>query len=133
MTPLLRFVKRFWEKTTGAWYEGPEPPERLREMVLTFANLHPHATRAEWAEFATKHAGEAYRSGYQRGWEEVERDPSWKKLSPDQVAAEVDPDWRWAPAVELDLPGRTVLDRGPTMVEEVADVREQLRKRRMGS
>ena len=102
MTPFGNWVKRQWERWVGVWYEGPEPPQRLGEMVVLFANMHPHATRAEWVAFASGHAGQAYMSGYVRGWERSERDPDvmpWRVSSPNTIADEMDPGWREGPSV----------------------------------
>jgi len=81
----------------GTWDEGPEPPARLREMVLLFAEAHPRATRREWADFAARHAGECYRTGYARGFEASVRDDDqkpWLADMPERVADQVDPGWR---------------------------------------
>ena len=85
----------------GTYYEGVEPPARLGEMVIEFANTHPHATRAEWAAFAMGHSEECYRSGYVRGRESAERDYEVPSVSPEEVADELDPDWRWSPGIVL--------------------------------
>ena len=96
MTPIRRFLARAVERLGDRWYEGPEPPPRFAEYVTDFANLHPKANRGEWARFATKMAGEAYRSGFQRGYEHVERDPEpgFQRLPPELVADQEDPEWR---------------------------------------
>lgn len=97
MTPLVRLLKRWVEVLFGEWREGPEPPQRLREMVLLFAAAHPRATRREWLEFAAGHAGECYRTGYVRGYEATFRDDDeqpWRRVSPEQLADEIDPGWR---------------------------------------
>lgn len=98
MTPLMGWIKRTTEKWFGKYYEGPEPPERFHQLVVAFANAHKHATRADWIAFATAHAGEAYRSGYIRGLEYIERDEEGgnRAISPDVIADAMDPDWRWA-------------------------------------
>lgn len=74
MTPLARAARNLVERVKGRFYEGPTPPTRLRDMAAAFANAHPRATRAEWLEFAARHAEEAYRSGHTRGVEWAERD-----------------------------------------------------------
>jgi hypothetical protein len=74
VTRLARFVRNILEMLLARFYEGPEPPKRLAEMVLVFANMHPRATRAEWTAFAQAHANETYRTGYVRGLEFAERD-----------------------------------------------------------
>lgn len=85
-------------------------------MVAVFANLHPRATRAEWAAFAAGHAASAYLAGYQRGVEHVER--TWDPPPAGRVEAladRLDPgwrdrehDWRWAPDEVLEDPGWVV-------------------------
>ena len=72
-------------------------------MVVAFANDNPSATRREWVEFCQHHAGECYRSGYARGNERAERDfwGSMPSVRPEDVADELDPDWRWCPDIRL--------------------------------
>ncbi|MGA7119751.1 MAG: hypothetical protein WBY94_06620 [Polyangiaceae bacterium] len=72
---LLERARRWAERLLGTWHEGPEPPERLREVALLFAEMHPKATRREWLEFAAAQMGESWRSGYMRGWEAYVRHP----------------------------------------------------------
>lgn len=100
MTPFLGWLKRFVEKSFGTWYEGPEPPKRIEDMAIGFANAYPHATREEWAIFAKELARAFYKEGYQRGFEYVERLPiqaHYGKLPPELMTDQVDPDWRWRP------------------------------------
>lgn len=97
MTPFLRWLRRTRERLFGTWVEGPEPPDRLRTMVLLFANARPFATRQEWVDFAAHHAGECYRTGYLRGLERGERDEGaqpWRESPPEQVADALMPGWR---------------------------------------
>lgn len=110
MTPLGRWLAKKTEQVLGRFYEGPEPPARLRGLALAFANDHPHATRAEWLEFAAGHAEEAWRQAYVRGVAYVERDPEgWRPdVPPEEAMSFVDPDWRDSPAVDLRDPGREV-------------------------
>lgn len=117
MTPLVRFLRRATEKLFGKWEEGPEPPQRLREIVVVFANMHPTATRQDWTTFAAEQVAEAYRCGYARGYEHAERDPA--PFKPEDLADKMDPNWRWAPDVRLVDPlgivqGEEVPDRAPT-------------------
>jgi hypothetical protein len=101
MTPLLGALKTLWERAVGRWDEGPEPPRRLREMVLMFANDNPRATRREWVDFAAHLAGEAYRTGFVRGWEMDVRtaDKPWHGEPPEAMADAMEPEWRASPAV----------------------------------
>ena len=101
MTPFQRLARGIVERAAGSFYEGPEPPERLGEIVVAFANEHPHATRAEWVAFVIAHGGECYRSGYVRGFERAERDYRDPEISPEDTADSLDPDWRWQPGIEL--------------------------------
>ncbi len=98
MTPFLKFIKRTTEKLFGKWDEdvGPEPPKRLREYATTFANRHPNATRAEWLEAMSSLAEEAYRTAFQRGYEHSERAAYPPAFSPDQLADQLDPGWKWS-------------------------------------
>lgn len=103
MTPLLKFFRDAAQKALGKFYEGPEPPRRLGELVLAFAEAHPKATRGEWARFAQLHAEEAYRQGYVRGYEYVEREEGFfEGKRPEELADQLDPDWRWRPGITLD-------------------------------
>jgi hypothetical protein len=101
-------VRRLLERAAGAIDDGPEPPDRLAEMVVAFANDNPHATRAEWVAFSAQHAAECWRSGYRRGFENVEL----PEQDPDRVADELDPNWRWSPDIRL------VGDAGAVVLEE---------------
>jgi hypothetical protein len=103
LTPFARLLKRLAERLLGTFDEGPEPPARLREMVLMFANDNPQATRLEWVEFAAHLAGEAHRSGFVRGWEMDVRtaEKPWHGEPPELMADLLDPGWPWAPAVLL--------------------------------
>lgn len=105
MTPLGRIVKRLAEGVAGTWYEGPEPPARLDALVVEFANQNPNATRQQWGDFARRLAAIAYRAGFQRGFEHVEREvePGFQRLPPDLVADREDPDWRWSPPCGPDM------------------------------
>lgn len=109
MTPLLAWAKRTAEKWFGTWNEGPTAPERLREMVVYFANQHPRATRAEWAELASSLAAEAWEAGWRRGYEHVERSPDWRPDVPPEVLADWvtgDDSWRWQEGIRLEGPDR---------------------------
>lgn len=95
MTPFGKFLKNLAEKAVGRFYEGPEAPLRLRDMVTAFANDHPRATKGEWVEFAAKLAEEAYKSGYVRGFEYTERTFDWRDDVPPEVLADwIDPSWK---------------------------------------
>ncbi len=73
------------EKLFDRFYEGPEPPDRLGDMVIAFANMYPSATRLDWVQFASEHARECYRSGYLRGFEYAEREPDEPEVDPDEL------------------------------------------------
>lgn len=94
---IKRWATKKLETVLDRYYEGPEPPERLTQLVLAFVELYPHATRADWMRFAIDFGKECYRSGYQRGAEYVERAPeTWRPdMPPEMVADALDPDWRW--------------------------------------
>ncbi len=94
MTPFLKFIHRMSDKWFGKWYEGPEPPARMGEMLLAWAEANPRATREEWLEVASRASAESYRSGYVRGYEHAERVPTTPSPTPDEVADAVDPGWR---------------------------------------
>jgi hypothetical protein len=73
MTAFNRLLRRIGQSIAGSYYEGEEPPARFADIVEAFALTKPAPTRAQWAEFARKHAEEAYRQGWVRGWERAER------------------------------------------------------------
>lgn len=85
MTPLMKWLKKQWEKHLGTFDEGPEPPARIGNVVGLFARTYPKATVADWVAFATAHAEGAYKDGYVRGYERSERlGPDWE--DPDEAA-----------------------------------------------
>jgi hypothetical protein len=75
---LGRKLRDLAEKTAKIFYEGPHPPQRLTDAVRHFATIARSQT--EWRQFAAIHACEAYKTGYVRGLECLERqldgDPS---------------------------------------------------------
>lgn len=99
LTPIARWLRRLWQRAFGTFYEGPSAPPRLRQMVRIFEEQHPFATRADYLDFAAKHAEEAYRTGYVRGleWSErdVERAP--EPVDPEQVLEEERHGWSLFP------------------------------------
>ncbi len=134
MTPLVRWLRNRAEAWIGQRYEGPAPPARLREQVISFANMYPHATRRMWENFASDFAEQCYRSGYIRGVEWAERDPDAfdPSVTPEMIADEMDPDWRWRPAVVLENPDGLVPEayEGPQVaVDQVATINEWLKRR----
>ena len=97
-------------------------------MVTVFANVHRHASRAEWAEFAREHAREAYRSGFTRGAERIERESDENlvevPMSPEAIADLDGPDWRWLPVnPDLSSPNEIVSDEAP---DEPSIILEQM-------
>lgn len=117
------FVRRSWEKLVGQFYEGPEPPDRIADMVVFFANSNPHATRLDWVTFCTEHAREVYKSGYVRGMENAERDPDDPPVDPDVIADAIDPNWRWIDGgIILTNPEKVV----PEFYDEDENAREQV-------
>lgn len=110
MTPIVKWVRDRVEKWLGSFYEGPDPPKRLGEQVVAFANLRPLATRGDWIDFATNLAEECYRAGYLRGVEYTERDPEEPGgITPEEIADQIDPDWRWRPMIEVEFPREEVI------------------------
>lgn len=107
MTRFAKWVTKWVETWFGIWHEGPEPPRRLSEVVLRWMDLHPQATRKEWASFAMFHAHQAYRSGWARGYEwSARQDSSLSKVDPEALADRLDPSWRlrpWEPADAMAL------------------------------
>jgi hypothetical protein len=83
------------EHLIGTYREGPNPPARIGDVVLEFAQAFPRATRNEWIDFAVRHAGTSYREGYVRGYEWVERLPSAPEAEPEAVMRVIDPDGEW--------------------------------------
>lgn len=70
-----KLARQLVHRAAKTFYEGPEPPKRLRAMIEDFAVNNPHAVRAEWIEFCVNFAEECYRVGYMRGFEWRERQP----------------------------------------------------------
>jgi len=115
---LTKIIRNVLEKAFGRFYEGPECPERIADEAVEFANRNPIATREDWVIFAQDLAREAYKSGWQRGFEHVERAETrfpWQEGMPDDIANGVDPDWR-ANTSGIDLHN----PHGPVLVEEEA-------------
>ena len=127
MTALTRFLKRLAEKFAGKYYEGPDAPERLREMVVSFANDHPKASVGEWTEFASFLAEEAYKSGYVRGFEYTERTFDWRPDLPPEVLADMlDPGWKTGRGIQFRAAGSTVPDEPPTEEEVLRGQAEEV-------
>lgn len=123
MTPFVKWIRNTAEKLFGKYEEGPDAPERLREMVIHFANHHPRASREDWVNFAAGLASEAYQSGYVRGYEYTERTNDWRSdIPPEELADWIDPNWKWSPGIVLDNAGGIVSEDGDT--EESAMKRE---------
>ncbi len=102
MTPLNQWLRRTAERWLKQFYEGPEPPARIAEVVADFSNLNLQATRADWAAFASQWAAECYRQGWQRGYENVERAEDWHPDPLPEVVADLEePGWRESEPVEL--------------------------------
>ena len=124
MTPFARFIKRAIERSLGTFEEGPEPPFRLKQLVVEFVNANPRLTRAQVVEFGQRLVDSVYRAGYQRGWERTVRDPEaeWRRLPPELVADALDPDWQWRPALgdELANPADFVEDEYPAAPIDLA-------------
>jgi|ERR1700722_2026544 len=123
-TPIVRWFRNLREKLLGKFYDGPEAPDRLRQMVVVFANTNPTATRLEWIRFAVEHAKESYRAGWVRGYEYTERDPDeravMRHVDPEMIALAMDPDWEWSPEVKLaEDPATVVPEEQPTEREEI--------------
>ncbi len=124
MTPLRKWLVAKAEKFAERHYEGPNPPERLDQLIIEFAKLYPRATRADWVRMAVEHGRECYKAGYTRGVEYVERDKDWHPVVPPEVLADMhDPDWRWRPmdsGIEYPGPEQVVPDE-PGELQRVID------------
>lgn len=99
LTPARKFLRNLWERWRHRYYEGPEAPDRLSQVVLEFAAINGKATKGEWIEFAAGLARESYRSGYVRGHEWAERDLDRRDplMDPEVVAEHEGHDWEWIP------------------------------------
>lgn len=100
---MIRRIRRTFEWLFGRWYEGPQIPDRIILEVKQFTKYHPRATRAEWMVFAAELAELAYRAGWTRGYEYLERNNVASQFNPDAVADAMDPDWRDRAPVRLEL------------------------------
>lgn len=85
VTSLKRKLRNFLELLLRKFYEGPTPPPRIQEEARLFALMNPHAGADEWEEFAARHADNAYRDGFVRGFEQSERDPERVVPEPDDA------------------------------------------------
>lgn len=123
MTPFVKFLRNSWEKAFGKFYEGPQAPDRVENMVVAFMKMNPHATRKEWAAFAARHAAEAYASGYSRGFEWAERDlDRLPKDSPEVKDHDARHSWAWEG-------GGMIADYEPVDIDDVvADDDEAIRR-----
>lgn len=106
MTIFGRFVRRQIERWLDRWKEGPVPPKRLGLVVEDFARRYPKATKREWIAFAQRWSAECYRTGWQRGYENVERTWPGPPIEPEQLVKDYDFSWYdMAPALaDLDGP-----------------------------
>lgn len=97
MTPLGKLIRRTTERALGRYYEGPEPPKRLRQVAEEFVATHPKATRSEWLEMAVSLAEAAYKEAYDRGLGWADRDLDRRDPVDDPEAlAEIEAhDWDW--------------------------------------
>ncbi len=98
MTPVARFFRNLLEKALGRFYEGPEPPPRFREELALFRVMHPLATPAEVDAVVGRLIDNAYRSGYVRGNEAMERDPSQRGEPVEELLCAQREDWSLAAA-----------------------------------
>ena len=112
MTPFGKLVRKIGEKLVGKFYEGPELPSRLREMVVRFANEHPRATKGDWVEFTTSLLSETYESGWLQGVERTERTYDWRPdIAPEILADMLDPGWKEdGRGIQLQSAGAIVVD-----------------------
>ena len=76
LSRLGRLFRDLLERLLGRYREGPEPPPRIAEEARFFRSLAREApTEEEWEAFAAGLADRAYRDGFTRGIEWLER--SW--------------------------------------------------------
>ncbi len=95
MTALRRWLRNYLERWLGRYYEGPEPPPRLVQEVRLFAALHPHASPAEWKDFAARLAQNSYRDGFIRGEEWNERMWPGPSTEPELLAEAAPYNWSY--------------------------------------
>lgn len=90
------FLRGMLERMAGKFYEGPPVPVRFAETVQAFACANKHATREDWARFATRLAAGAYRDGFVRGYEWTARDlDAFHPQSPERVEEQTRSDFPW--------------------------------------
>lgn len=120
MNAVARFVRDTLERLAGVFYEGPQPPPRLRDEVLVFRAMHPSASVADWVEFAMQHGEASYRAGFDRGIEWRERDIANKDPhDPDRIADDEANGWTVA---DDDPVLRAMLERGVDPTDPLAGV-----------
>lgn len=86
-----RWLVRIAERIARRYYEGPEPPLRLRVAVRDFVDLNPKVGTRMWAEFAAEHGDACYRAGYVRGLERRARDLTLQASGQPPMLEDADP------------------------------------------
>jgi hypothetical protein len=128
MVPINRLLRNLFQRLRGTYYEGPEAPSRLGQIVEVFAASRRRATRRQWIEFARSLAEEAYRSGYVRGYEWAERDLDRRDpaIDPEALAAVEGHEWEWLDGGSVPTPEG--LDEVVGEGDPAADLADELRE-----
>lgn len=92
-----KWLRQSAEKVARRLYEGPSPPVRLFDEVEVFEKLHPGASAEQWRAFVSGAIGNAYRDGYQRGYEHRERMPVGSAYDEQRMLAEEAARHDWSP------------------------------------
>jgi hypothetical protein len=131
----LKWLRRWFEKLLGYWYENVVPPKRFAEHIQEFS-AKPH-TDAQWRKFTTDLTRHAYQTGFVRGFEADERTERFP--DPDEVADFEHPGWRDnSPPVNLAgelIPAVVEPPPAPTpphLGSEEARLLASIRRRRVG-
>jgi len=93
MNPFLNFFRRTLERLTDRYHEGPEPPPRLRDEVLLFRAMNPGVTVDDFVLFTTIAVNDAYKQGFERGYEWRERALLDPENAAQRAADEAAHDW----------------------------------------
>lgn len=94
---LKKKFRKYQQKRKDTYYEGPKPPPRLVEEIKLFAIMNPLATPTEWERFTVGITTSAYKDGFIRGYEWLERGWDCKPSEEDERVAEaMQHDWSLA-------------------------------------
>lgn len=117
------------EKLIGIFYEGPNPPDRIRDGVVLFKLNNPNATKQDWINFCIHYSQGCYKTGWLRGYEWIERQLDVKPENhPDRIADALSNNWRLSEPVRL----YNIDEQEPKSEQETGDHEQQYFRDRIG-